>query len=605
VNFFFWKPAESQLPKSIPGLVRSLLHDILKVCPELVPAVFPNEWNRLRAAGASHAYDRCFEDEDEISRGIERLVRLPSLGDSHRLCFFVDALDELEGTYQQMYRDLIDLIKEWISAASGAIKICVSSREDNVFQDHLPSEHRIRLQDLTREDMVQYPRARLHHIESSLERNRLVKEIVTRSDGIFLWVALVVKSVLQGLEDGRSLQSCEEELAVLPSGLIPLLCHLFLSVPDTQLGRACQVFAMIQAYEKYPTELSLHAILYLQHLEKLPLSTTTTGNEVTTVDQIRNESNALLSWHDEQSFKAQRLVQGYCKGLVEVGKCYSMNSGNLTTSPAGSQSLVFIHRSAAEIFQRPEIRSTMTMQMIGFNVPDAISKLHIIEFVCMDATLIDMNHWSAMYTDIIHMMSEACISSSLLRFLRQLDEILDEKVPSSVSWRARFHLEVNGEDVIRHIRHIPSASFYHSIQDLKSPLLVAALFGIVEYVPWSISLQHATSQRLDHYKLVRYLRLGLRYHLTPDNSSQYQYCFQLLLAEPSVAFNADILTNAILSYSYYVREDSVRGHYSDMMGWLIELFLQNAGGTKIHLVHLWIPTNTDYSDEHGLVGWLL
>jgi hypothetical protein len=41
VSFFFWKPAHSKMLKSISGLLRSVLHDILKPCPELVPAVFP------------------------------------------------------------------------------------------------------------------------------------------------------------------------------------------------------------------------------------------------------------------------------------------------------------------------------------------------------------------------------------------------------------------------------------------------------------------------------------------------------------------------------------------------------------------------------------
>jgi hypothetical protein len=40
VGFFFWKPAHSKLLKSIPGVLRSLLHDVLQKRPDLVPTVF-------------------------------------------------------------------------------------------------------------------------------------------------------------------------------------------------------------------------------------------------------------------------------------------------------------------------------------------------------------------------------------------------------------------------------------------------------------------------------------------------------------------------------------------------------------------------------------
>ncbi|EPE06551.1 hypothetical protein F503_02679 [Ophiostoma piceae UAMH 11346] len=84
---------------------------------------------------------------------------------------------------------LVDILNDWIQVSGGRVKLCVSSRELPVFQKRLGISHRIRMQDLNRQDISNYVIEKLQCMKS------LYDEIVWRSDGIFLWTTLVMKLV--------------------------------------------------------------------------------------------------------------------------------------------------------------------------------------------------------------------------------------------------------------------------------------------------------------------------------------------------------------------------------------------------------------------------
>jgi hypothetical protein len=188
----------------------------------------------------------------------------------YRLCLFIDALDEFEGDRGQTYLDLVDKLKAWTMIAPGALKLCLSSREHLVFQTHLNSRQRLRLHDLTQFDMLCYTGERLDIIGQWDDRERMVRRIVAKAEGVFLWVALVTKNVRQGIEDGLNLASVEAELDALPGELDDLFSYLLRSISTTQQQRAHQIFALVLAFQPYSTRLSLHACLNLDDFKKGP-----------------------------------------------------------------------------------------------------------------------------------------------------------------------------------------------------------------------------------------------------------------------------------------------------------------------------------------------
>ena len=95
-SFFFWRIG-SPLQRSLSGLVRTLLHDILESCSDLIPTVLPDLWSKVVSSpgGISVGYDL---GSDEVQAAFSRLLVIPALYENSRFCFFIDALDEFEET---------------------------------------------------------------------------------------------------------------------------------------------------------------------------------------------------------------------------------------------------------------------------------------------------------------------------------------------------------------------------------------------------------------------------------------------------------------------------------------------------------------------------
>lgn len=185
-KYFFWKPG-TQLQKSLAGLLRSLLYKTLEACPDLVPSVLPSKWRGAesmdwRVAAGLHI------TKTEIREAFHRLIAQKQLFKAHRFCFFIDGLDEFEGNHQDDYRTMTDLLQKWVAKSPEDMKLCVSSREYNVFLNAFSSTQRLRLQDLTRNDMLNYVRDK--HDFSAIPNAQKYREpdidLVEKSNGIFL-----------------------------------------------------------------------------------------------------------------------------------------------------------------------------------------------------------------------------------------------------------------------------------------------------------------------------------------------------------------------------------------------------------------------------------
>lgn len=112
-SHFFWTMG-TEFQKSQIGLLRTMLFQLLKRHPDLVPVACPD---RLSTKNYEHLE----------SWTMEALVQSFRLLLSHKhlavhMCFFIDGLDEYSG----IHTDLVDLLDSF--AKSDCIKICVSSR---------------------------------------------------------------------------------------------------------------------------------------------------------------------------------------------------------------------------------------------------------------------------------------------------------------------------------------------------------------------------------------------------------------------------------------------------------------------------------------------
>ncbi|KAM7186766.1 hypothetical protein V8F33_011609 [Rhypophila sp. PSN 637] len=245
-SFYFWNSGDN-IQMSLEGLLRSVLFETLKRCPELIPAVFPEHWNGLEN-DMFYVPGDLFKNAD-ITKAFDNLAADGTFP-NHRFCFFIDGLDEYKGESQD-YLELVKTLQRW--ASSEDVKICASSRPYIEF-DNLGLENRkFHLHQYTAYDIYLFSRQMIEkddnfdYIKDSYLG--LVDRVVEMSEGVFLWARLVVSSLLAGMLRHDTIKSLEEKLEVTPRGIDELYDSILDSLDAHDRKRAVQ---MLFATAYYP-----------------------------------------------------------------------------------------------------------------------------------------------------------------------------------------------------------------------------------------------------------------------------------------------------------------------------------------------------------------
>ncbi|KAI0534518.1 hypothetical protein GGR58DRAFT_482489 [Xylaria digitata] len=228
-HYFFWN-AGSTLQKSQEGLLRSLLFEILRKCHNLIPLarktivdveVFESDQDRWTKDQLLQTYQAVISEEL-----------------STRFCFFVDGLDE----YHDSSRNPEELIQTLRSLQSSPnIKLCVSSRPWPAFTKAFgDTKWSLRVKDLTRNDIGKYVHDKFNGlneycelIRENPEYENLTREVAIRANGVFLWVVLVVRNLLEGFRNNDSVQLMRDRLESFPKDLELFFQHMLNSVDKT------------------------------------------------------------------------------------------------------------------------------------------------------------------------------------------------------------------------------------------------------------------------------------------------------------------------------------------------------------------------------------
>jgi hypothetical protein len=164
-------------------------------------------------------------------------------------CLFVDGLDEYHGNHLELIALLKDL------ACNPNIKLCVSSRPWNPFRNTFGVDTpQLRLEDHSYDNIAYYTHDRIHEglalcpITQSWEDDdqspALIQEIVTRANGVFLWVVLVVQSVIRGLAEGDPIFMLRHRVQVFPVGLEEFFRCILTRVEAVYKAQTCQALKL-------------------------------------------------------------------------------------------------------------------------------------------------------------------------------------------------------------------------------------------------------------------------------------------------------------------------------------------------------------------------
>jgi hypothetical protein len=260
------------MQKSQAGLLRSLLFQTLERIREsnkfkpddLFQRVLPDMWERLirideNAVEVSKAKGRPvgkpfsrLRDSwyawtlSELRRVFLRLMQETS--EKFKFCLFVDGLDEFDGDHAE----IVTLFKHMASFPH--MKLCLSSRPLLIFEQEFDAFPKLRLQDLTRNDIKIYAHDKLSAHGRIIQLSRrdplfleqLVIEILDMSAGVFLWVTLAVKSLLKGLSNLDSIPDLQKRLRELPPELDDLYSLMLRSIqPKFYVEQASRLFQIV------------------------------------------------------------------------------------------------------------------------------------------------------------------------------------------------------------------------------------------------------------------------------------------------------------------------------------------------------------------------
>jgi len=225
---FFFHDRGSHVQKSIDGMLQGVLHQLLSQIPELLPFVYTIYKDLVKSQRNSKpewTFDTLCAAWKAITQ--QRTVHLHA-------CMFLDALDEHEGDNNR----LSNFIYELLSSANGAIvriKICVASRNWNIFGEHFGNCPQFAIHEHTTLDIQAYTSERLHDAMASfgeegrhafmLKVERLASQVTTKARGVFIWVRIVLDELVKGVRDGTPISLLEEKVTQMPEELSDLYRH--------------------------------------------------------------------------------------------------------------------------------------------------------------------------------------------------------------------------------------------------------------------------------------------------------------------------------------------------------------------------------------------
>jgi len=363
-SYFFWING-TELQRSQEGLLQSLLYELLCQSPELIEVALPEVWQSTKAlARQSHQSSEVTWKRADLLAAIERLSR--SEVAENRLCVFIDGLDEYEGDHDSL-NDTIRLLEKL------GMRMCIASRPWNVFEESfgLNPKSKIYLQDLNRPDIELYVNDKLRN-RSEFERARtatrgtdvlidqLIQEIVEKSQGVFLWVFLVVKSLIDGLRNHDRISQLQKRLRQFPGDLQEFFNHIFQSMDPVYHSQTAQMFQVALQVNKPPSPMLYWYLDELEDSPDLAFSTDTCDmNQSELINRVES---------------SKRRINGRCKGLLEVTATDSAEDGQ-------NFYVDFLHRTVKDFLMTTEIRRVfISWQPEDFDADLAICQSSLAEF---------------------------------------------------------------------------------------------------------------------------------------------------------------------------------------------------------------------------------
>lgn len=296
---------------------------------------------------------------------------------STRFAFIVDGLDEFEP-------DVIDftgLANMFLTASkSSNVKALISSRPLPAFETSFGNVPKMRLHELTHSDITAYVEAELRsripvtdppsHDDNN-DADSLVTEIVDAAAGVFLWVKLVVQSLVEGIENGDTTEDLRVRLNVLPRDLENLFDFMISEIPDLYKVQSSQIFQLVRTHQEVCNYLQLTATGLLHAFKDETSILNTPAGPTSTLEKTRAERDV------------DRRLKSRCVGLLELRPrvIEIIAKADSGVDKEIHQDVVYLHRTVADYLHSARVWSKILSWTTGskFNAPRQLLQIAIME----------------------------------------------------------------------------------------------------------------------------------------------------------------------------------------------------------------------------------
>ncbi|KAJ4253795.1 hypothetical protein NW762_010189 [Fusarium torreyae] len=335
----FWK-AGHEMQQNKRGMLLSLIHQVLLDRVDLNGQLWEEKpFVRQRWAHS----DWALQELDDILRWALQTSR-------QAFCIFIDGLDESSEFEKLLWLPGKELTVLDKIMKLDDVKICISSREEDVFCCYFEDTERLRIHGLTGADIRRFADHQLQALPFSSKEDRfeLLDTVVDRAEGVFLWVTLVLDSVTRGFRLNNDIGHLIQRVERTPTDLKRLFQDMWERSGDD--GDIYRVVA------------SRYFNLALAAREDCSVSAGTDSlisyaiaSEDRTLESILDSDHELtetvLYARCNQVEKELRVV---CHGLLDVVEL-EFSSITLTKGPTcltsyTNRKVQFMHRSAVDFF---------------------------------------------------------------------------------------------------------------------------------------------------------------------------------------------------------------------------------------------------------------
>lgn len=272
---------------------------------------------------------------------------------------FINGLDEFQDPDGWDQSDLVDLLYKWAPAGQSSVKLCVASREQTAFCSKFAPELTIRPHDLTRYDMERFVEERLQKVPDVELKQKLIRTIPQKAEGVFIWAKLVVGEIREDLNMGDAVDLDLNIFDRFPAGLRPLLNRTVATIPERHRRNAYLVFAIRPVMERLIVPCSVVALSFIHEYCKNPQFASTL-TPLKWQLEIVVDADTVIDSDDERVDKAKTQLRTWCRGLVEVlivhpgasaRSTWGLGTGISYPSRMLLHQTYFSHRTVSEYFQ--------------------------------------------------------------------------------------------------------------------------------------------------------------------------------------------------------------------------------------------------------------